>query len=176
MSFIYLYGLNIDIMCIVSTWMSYAYSNCLNMDVICLFVLFTHENCEHNFCVFNNAQHLYLNNTNFWNNRFRTYLERTYETYKCVMFVLSQPHFEGNVKSSLTFPKMGLGNPPGLLKVQSTISGVKKPCIEVFFISLERSWSVDVQNGLAWAIWTFSAQVMVKRRAESQIGSLTLDH
>ncbi len=30
---------------------------------------------------------MYLNNTNFWNNRFRTYLERTYETYKCVMFV-----------------------------------------------------------------------------------------
>jgi hypothetical protein len=30
------------------------------------------------------------------------------------------------------------------------------PCIELFFISLEKSWSVDVQNGLAWAIWTFA--------------------
>jgi hypothetical protein len=38
----------------------------------------------------------------------------------------------------------------------------------VFFIPLERSWSVDVDNGFAWAIWTFAAQVMVERRAESQ--------
>jgi hypothetical protein len=30
---------------------------------------------------------------------------------------------------------------------------------------MERSWSVDVQNGLAWAIWTSAAQVMGKRRA-----------
>jgi hypothetical protein len=46
----------------------------------------------------------------------------------------------------------------------------------VFLISLERSWSVDVRNGLAWVIWTFAAQVMDKRRAGSQIGSLTPDH
>jgi len=31
-------------------------------------------------------------------------------------------------------------------------------------------------NGLAWAICTFAAQVMAKRRAGSQIGSLTPDH
>jgi hypothetical protein len=49
-------------------------------------------------------------------------------------------------------------------------------CLEVFFISLERSWSVDVQNGLAWVIWTSEAQVMVKRRARSQIGSFSPDH
>jgi hypothetical protein len=50
------------------------------------------------------------------------------------------------------------------------------PRIEMFFISLKRFWSVDVQNGLAWAIWTSTTQVMVKRRAGSQIGSLTPDH
>jgi len=66
--------------------------------------------------------------------------------------LLSQPHFEGNVRSPLTLPKMGLGSPPGLLKTQSVIAGVKTLRIEVFFIPLERSWSVDVQNGLAWAI------------------------
>jgi hypothetical protein len=44
----------------------------------------------------------------------------------------------------------------------------------MFFIPLERSWSVDVQNGLAWAIWTYAAQVMGKRRTGSQTGSLTL--
>jgi hypothetical protein len=38
----------------------------------------------------------------------------------------------------------------------------------MFFIPLERSRSVDVQNGLAWAIWTSAAQVMVKRRVGSQ--------
>jgi hypothetical protein len=52
---------------------------------------------------------------------------------------LSQPYFEGNVRSPLTLPKMGLGNLPGLLKIQNKISGVKTPCIEVFFILLERS-------------------------------------
>jgi hypothetical protein len=46
----------------------------------------------------------------------------------------------------------------------------------VFFISLESYESVDVENGLAWAIWTSAAQVMCKRRAGSQIGNLTLDH
>ncbi len=35
----------------------------------------------------------------------------------------------------------------------------------MFFIPLERSWSLDVQNGLAWVIWTSATQVMGKRRA-----------
>ncbi len=82
--------------------------------------------------------------------------------------LLSQPHFEGVVRSPLTLPKMGLGSPPGLLKIHSAIAGVKTPHIEAFFISLERSWSVDVQNGLAWAIWTYAAQVMVERRVRNR--------
>jgi len=61
---------------------------------------------------------------------------------------LSQPHFEESVRSPLTLPKMGLGSPPRLPKTQNAIVGVKTPCIEVFVIPLERSWSVDVQNGL----------------------------
>jgi len=87
-----------------------------------------------------------------------------------------QPHFEGNVRSPLTLSKMRLGSPLGVLKTQNMIAGVKTPCIEVFFIPLENSWSVDVQNGLAWAIWTYAAQVMVERRAGSQIGNLTPNH
>jgi hypothetical protein len=87
-----------------------------------------------------------------------------------------QPHFEGSVRSPFTFPKMGLGSLLGLSKTQSAISGVKTPCIEVFFILLKRSWSVDVQNGFIWAIWTSLAQVMVERKAGSQIGNLTPDH
>jgi hypothetical protein len=81
---------------------------------------------------------------------------------------LSQPHFEGNVRSPLTLPKMGLESPLGLPKTQRSIVGVKTPRLEVFFTPLERSSSVDVQNGLAWAIWTSAAQVMVERRAGSQ--------
>jgi hypothetical protein len=46
----------------------------------------------------------------------------------------------------------------------------------VFFIPLERSQSVDVENGLAWAIQTSATQVMVRRKVESQIGNLIPDH
>jgi len=53
---------------------------------------------------------------------------------------------------------------------------VKTPRIRAFFISLESYQSVDVENGLAWAIWTFAAQVMVKRKARSQTSNLTPDH
>jgi len=52
-------------------------------------------------------------------------------------------------------------------------SKAQKPCIEVFLVSLERSWSVDIENGLALAIRTSVAQVMGKRRAGSQTDSLT---
>jgi len=52
---------------------------------------------------------------------------------------MSQPHFEGSVRSPLALPKMGLGNPLGFPKIQSVILGVKTPRIEMFFIPLERS-------------------------------------
>ncbi len=35
----------------------------------------------------------------------------------------------------------------------------------MFLVSLERSWSLDIENGLALVIWTYAAQVMGKRRA-----------
>jgi hypothetical protein len=82
----------------------------------------------------------------------------------------------GEWRMKLTLPKLGLGSPLGLPKLQSSIAGVKTPCIGVFFISLKSYWSVDVENGLAWAIWTSIAQVMAKRRVGSQIGRLTPDH
>jgi hypothetical protein len=87
-----------------------------------------------------------------------------------------QPHFEGSVRLPLTLSKMGLGSPSGFPKTQNAIARVRTPCIEVYFIPLKRSWNVDVQNGLAWAIWTSTAQVMVERKAGSQTGSLTPDH
>jgi hypothetical protein len=86
---------------------------------------------------------------------------------------LSQPHFGLSVRMKLTLPKVGTWSPPGPPKTQSLIIGVKTPCIGVFFIPLERSWSVYVQNGLAWAIWTSTAQVMGKRRAGSQTRTIS---
>jgi hypothetical protein len=44
----------------------------------------------------------------------------------------------------------------------SRIAGVKTPRIGVFFISLKSYESVDVENELAWAIWTSATQVMCK--------------
>jgi len=76
----------------------------------------------------------------------------------------------------LTLPKLGLGSPSGFPKFQSSIVGAKTPCIEVLFISLKSYQSVDVENGLTWAIWTSTTQVMAKRKVRSQIDSLTPDH
>ncbi len=61
---------------------------------------------------------------------------------------MSQPHFEASVRMKVTLPKVGTWSPPRLSKIQSLIAGVKTPRIEVFFIPLERSWNVDVQNAL----------------------------
>jgi hypothetical protein len=89
---------------------------------------------------------------------------------------LSQPHFEASVRMRLALPKVGTWSPPRLSKLQNSIAGVKTPRLEVFFVPLESSWSVGVENGLAWAIRTSAAQVMVERRARSQTGSLTTEH
>jgi len=76
-----------------------------------------------------------------------------------------------SVRMQLTLLKVGKWSLLGLPKTQKTIWRVKSPCIGAFFISMERSWSLDAQNGLAWAIWTSAAQVMGKRRAGSQTTS-----
>jgi hypothetical protein len=72
--------------------------------------------------------------------------------------------------------KWGVWSPPGLPNVQSSTAGPKTPRIGVFLVSLERFWSVDIENALALGIWTSDAQVMGKRKAGSQTGSLTPDH
>jgi hypothetical protein len=76
----------------------------------------------------------------------------------------------------LAFPKVGIWSPPRLPQLQSSIAEVKTPRFEVIFIPLERPWSLDIENGLAWAIWTSAAQVMVERKVMSQTSSLTPDH
>jgi hypothetical protein len=76
----------------------------------------------------------------------------------------------------LTFQKFRLGTPLGLLTFQNLIVGVKKTHIGVFLISLESYQNVDVENGLAWAIWTSTSQVMARRKVGSQTVNLTFDH
>jgi hypothetical protein len=77
---------------------------------------------------------------------------------------MSQPHFGASVRMRLTLPKMGTWNPPGLPQLPSSRAEGKNPGLEVFFISLERSWNVNVENGFAWAIWTSAAQILVERK------------
>jgi hypothetical protein len=72
--------------------------------------------------------------------------------------------------------KLRIWSPPGLPNVQSSTTRGKTHRIGVFLVSLERSWNVDIENALALAIRTSTAQVMGKRRAGSQTGSLTPDH
>jgi hypothetical protein len=50
---------------------------------------------------------------------------------------------------TFTLPKVGLGSPPRLSKLQSLITRVKTLCIGALFISLESYQSVDVENELA---------------------------
>jgi hypothetical protein len=85
--------------------------------------------------------------------------------------IVSQPHFGISVRVKPTFPKVASWSLAGFPKTQSSSSRVKIFGIQVFFMKLERSWSVDVQNGLAWTIWTFAAQLMGDRKAGSQTGS-----
>ncbi len=62
---------------------------------------------------------------------------------------MSQPYFEKSVRMKLTLSKWELGSPPGFPKLQSSIVGVKTPCIGAVIISLESYQNIDVENGLA---------------------------
>jgi hypothetical protein len=48
---------------------------------------------------------------------------------------------------TLTFPNGDLGAFRDFWKLRTRLQGVKTPRLEVFFILLERSWSVDVEKG-----------------------------
>jgi len=80
-----------------------------------------------------------------------------------MVVTMSQPHFWKSVRMTFTLLKWGLGSPPRLAKLQSSIEGVKTPHLKTFFISLKSCQSLDVENGLAWTIWTFATQVMTKK-------------
>jgi hypothetical protein len=75
-----------------------------------------------------------------------------------------------------TWKKWGFGVLRDSRMFRARQQGPKTPRIDVFLVSLQRSWSVDIENGLVLVIWTSVAQVMGKRRAGSQTASLTPDH
>jgi hypothetical protein len=51
---------------------------------------------------------------------------------------MSQPHFWKSVRMTLTLSNWELRSPLGLLKLQSSIAGVKTPHLEEFFMTLGR--------------------------------------
>jgi hypothetical protein len=66
-------------------------------------------------------------------------------------FIVATPLW-GKCEDETHTPKNGYLEQFQSLKVEG-----KTPCLEVFIIPLERPWSVDVENDLAWAVWTSAA-------------------
>jgi hypothetical protein len=58
--------------------------------------------------------------------------------------------------------RVGIWSPPGLPNVQSSTARGKTPRIETFLVSLERSWNVDIINGLALVIWHLKLKLWAK--------------
>jgi hypothetical protein len=94
--FIGSYGINMDVIHLLTLYEHQCLAHCLNINVMCLFVLFRHRCCMSIHVVYtwklctqlpclNNAWHSCLNNMNLWNNKSRTNLEWTHEAYKFVM-------------------------------------------------------------------------------------------
>jgi hypothetical protein len=73
-------------------------------------------------------------------------------------------------------PEMGTWKSSETLETSELDYRGENTSLELFIISLENYQSVDVKNGLTWAIWTSAAQVMAKRRAGSQTNNLTPNH
>jgi hypothetical protein len=74
----------------------------------------------------------------------------------------------GKCEDETHTPKSGNLESSGTSKTQNSIVGVKTPRIGVFFIPLERSLSVDVQNGLAFEhlqenLWQFDSRPLKVR-------------
>jgi hypothetical protein len=99
-----------------------------------------------------------------------------FDTFFLLRYIisLSHPYFGQVWGWSPTLGKVESWSTLGLPNVQSSTERPKTPRLGVFLVSLERSQSVDVQNGLALIIWTSAAQVMGKRRARSQTNSRPL--
>jgi hypothetical protein len=93
-------------------------------------------------------------------------------SWPCSMFVATP--LWGKCEDETHTPKSGNLKSSGTLKnLELDFKGQNTSHWGVL-CTLERSWSVDVKNGLAWAIWTSTTQVMVERRARSQTAKLAI--
>jgi hypothetical protein len=91
----------------------------------------------------NTLFHIYLDNP-----RLSKYKKSLSKLSQIWVFLLSQPHFKTSVRMKFTLPKVGTWSPLGLPKTQSLIARIKTPHIEMFFIPLKRSQSVDLEKAL----------------------------
>ncbi len=107
---------------------------------------------------------------------FFKYKKYTNKNRKSHILVVSQPYFERVWRWDSHSRNGDLGVLRDSRKFKVRLQGSNTPRIGVFFISLESYRSVNVKNGLGWAIWTFAALVMAKRKVGSQTGSLTPNH
>jgi hypothetical protein len=60
----------------------------------------------------------------------------------------------GKCEDETRTPKIGNLESSGTLETLELDCRVKPLRLEVFFISLERSWSADVESDLVWTVWT----------------------
>ncbi len=72
--------------------------------------------------------------------------------------------------------KVGIGVLRDSRKLRRRFGRPKHLALGCFWWHWKRSWNLDIENALAFSIWTSAAQVMGKRRVGSQTGSLTPDH
>jgi hypothetical protein len=73
-----------------------------------------------------------------------------------------QPYFGQVWGEAQHLEKRRIWSPPRLPNVQSSTARSKTPRIGVFLVSLERSWSVDIENGLVLAIGHLSPKLWAK--------------
>ncbi len=104
----------------------------------------------------------------------RQWLQLCFKTHLLFGFVATPLWPSVGVKPNT--PKVGDLGSSGTSECLGFNGKAQNTSHEVFLVSLERPWSIDIENGLALAIWTFVTQVMGKRRAGSQTGNLTPDH
>jgi hypothetical protein len=84
--------------------------------------------------------------------------------------------WEGTLTLPSWTPMLGVRVLVDSRNFREQLQRAKPLALKSFIISLESYWSVRVQNGLIWPIWTSVTQVMVKRKVGSQTGNLTPNH
>jgi hypothetical protein len=86
-----------------------------------------------------------------------------------IELICRNPTLGLSVRMQLTLPKVGKWSPSGLSKIQKTIWGVKYPRLGTFFISMERSWSVDAKRVSHWPFGHLQPKLWEKEGSEVKL-------